>query len=271
MPGVWRGRLTTGRSSYPSRGPGPRGGYRDRSVPNPTNRKAQLVKPITISETEDMPRGWSPLTLKDPHDGAPTIVTADDGRYLIVTPDYDRRAFTCDDDAHAIYEVNREAAADAFGLDRFAPLLAGGRWWLTVPIVDDNDERESVDTLVDLCGALADYPILDDSAYCERDAAAWQDCWADWARGEVGRAMLDALAPYLTADTFDVAELLESAPWDAAAHTGMAYYYGLSGEYDQDGATAGALAMLAGMGELFATMSTIGQTYNGMMPLPFPR
>lgn len=229
------------------------------------------MKPITISETEDMPRGWSPLTLENPHDGAPTIVTADDGRYLIVTPDYDRRAFICDDDAHAIHEVNRDAAVDAFGLDQFAPVLAAGRWWLTVPIVDDDDERESVDTLADLCGALANYPILDDSAYYKRDAAAWDECWADWARGEVERSILAALEPYLVADRFDVAELLESAPWDAAAHTGMAYYYGLSGEYDQDGATAGALAMLAGVGELFATMSTIGLIYSGVIPLPFPR
>ena len=226
---------------------------------------------LTISDTDDMPRDWSPLTLENPHGGAPTIVTADDGRYLIVTPDYDRHAFISDDDARAIYETNCDAAADAFGLDRFAPVLAGGRWWHTVPIVDDDDERESVDTLVDLCGALADYPILDDSAYCERDAAAWQDCWADWARGEVERSILAALEPYLTADTFDVAELLESAPWDAAAREGMAYYNGLSGEFDLDGATAGALAFLAAAAELFATMSTIGQTYNGIMPLPFPR
>lgn len=225
----------------------------------------------TINETDDMPRSWSPLTLENPYHGAPTIVTADDGRYLIVTPDYDRHAFICDDDARAIYETNCDAAADAFGLDRFAPVLAGDRWWHTVPIVDDDDERESVDTLVDLTRAVADYLILDDSAYYERDAAAWDDCWADWARGEVERSILAALEPYLTADTFDVAELLESAPWDYAAQEGMAYYYGLRGEYDQDGATAGALAMLAGMGELFATMSTIGQIYSGVMPLPFPR
>ena len=228
------------------------------------------METLTISETDDMPRGWSPLTLENPHNGAPTIVTADDGRYLIVTPDYDRHAFICDDDAHAIHEVNRDAAADAFGLDRFAPLLAGGRWWLAVPIVDDNDERESVDTLADLCGALANYPILDDSAYYERDAAAWGECWADWARGEVERSILAALEPYLV-DPDTAAELLESAPWDYAAHEGMAYYYGLSGEYDQDGATAGALAMLAGVGELFATMSTIGRIYSGVIPLPLRR
>lgn len=229
------------------------------------------MKPITISETEDMPRGWSPLTLENPHDGAPTIVTDRYGRYLIVTPQYDRRAFICDDDAHAIHEVNRDAAVDAFGLDQFAPVLAGGRWWLAVPIVDDDDERESVDTLADLCGALANYPILDDSAYYKRDADVWAECWTSWARGEVERAMLDALAPYLTVDMYDVADLLETAPWDCAAHTGMAYYYGLSGEFDLDGATAGALAFLAAVGELFATMSTIGLIYSGVIPLPFPR
>lgn len=225
----------------------------------------------TITETDDMPRDWSPLTLEDPYNGAPTIVTADDGRYLIVTPQYDRHAFPCDDDARAIYETNCDAAADAFGLDRFAPLFAGGRWWHTVPIIDDDDERESVDTLADLCWALADYPILDDSAYYERDAAAWDDCWADWARGEVERAMLNALAPYLTVDVYDVADLLDSAPWDAAAHEAMGHYSGLSGEYDLEGATAGALAMLAAVGELFAVMSTVGAIYSGVIPLPFPR
>ena len=225
----------------------------------------------TITETDDMPRDWSPLTLEDPYNGAPTIVTADDGRYLIVTPQYDRHAFTCDDDARAIYEVNRDAAADAFGLDRFAPLYAAGRWWHTVPIIDDDDERESVDTLADLCWALADYPILDDSAYYERDAAAWGKCWSGWARREVERSILAELEPYLTADPYDVADLLESAPWDAAAHEAMSHWRGLSGEYDQDGATAGALAMLAAVGELFSTMSTVGRIYSGVIPLPFPR
>jgi hypothetical protein len=42
---------------------------------------------ITISETDDMSRDWTPLTLENPYDGAPTIVTDDEGeRYLIVTP-----------------------------------------------------------------------------------------------------------------------------------------------------------------------------------------
>lgn len=231
-----------------------------------------MMDTITISETDDMPRDWTPLTLENPHDGAPTIVTDDEGeRYLIVTPRYGRSAFVCDDDEFAVYATNRDAAADAFGLERFAPLPAGGRWWLTVPIVDDDDETESVDTLGGLCGALADYPLLDESAYDERDGAAWEECWSEWARGEVAGAILAALGPYLTADPYDVADLLESAPWDAAAHDAMDYYRGLSGEYDQDGATAGALAMLAAVGELFATMSTIGRIYSGVIPLPFPR
>ena len=207
---------------------------------------------ITISEPDDMPRGWSPLSLENPYDGAPTIVTADDGRYLIVTPRYGRSAFPCDDDAYAVYETNRDAAADAFGLERFAPLRAGDRWWLTVPIVSDDDERETVDTLVGLCVALADYPLLDESAYNERDAAAWEECWSGWARGEVAGAILAALEPYLTADPYDVADLLESAPWDAAAHDAMSHYRGLSGEYDQDGATAGALRADAGGGSVVA-------------------
>ena len=141
-----------------------------------------------------------------------------------------------------------------------------------MPIVDDDDELESVDILADLTRALADYPLLDESAYDERDAAAWLECWSDWARREVERSMLAELEPYLTADPYDVADLLESAPWDAAAHAGMTGYpRGLSGEYDQDGATTGALAMLAAMGELFATMSTVGRIYGGVIPLPFPR
>lgn len=228
------------------------------------------MEPTIISETGDVPRDWSPLTLENPHEGAPTIVTADDGRYLIVTPDYGLGAFPCDDDARAVYETNRDAAADAFGLDRFAPIMAGGLWWLTVPIVDDDDGRESVDILADLTRALADYPLLDESAYDERDAAAWLECWSDWARREVERSILAELEPYLTADPYDVADLLESAPWDAAAHESMSHYRGLSGEHDQDGATAGALAMLAAVGELFATMSTIGRIYSGVIPLPFP-
>lgn len=231
-----------------------------------------MMDTITISETDDMPRDWTPLTLENPYDGAPTIVTDDEGeRYLIVTPQYGRSAFVCDDDEFAVYTTNRDAAADAFGLERFAPLLAGDRWWLTVPILDDDDETESVDTLGGLCGALADYPLLDEGAYDERDAAAWLECWSDWARREVERSILAELEPYLTADLYNVTELLESAPWDAAAHESMSHYRGLSGEYDQDGATAGALAMLAAVGGLFAAMSTVGAIYRGVVPLPFPR
>lgn len=230
-----------------------------------------MMDTITISETDDMPRDWTPLTLENPYDGAPTIVTDDEGeRYLIVTPQYSRSAFICDDDEFAVYTTNRDAAADAFRLERFAPLRAGGRWWLTVPIVDDDDELESVDILADLTRALADYPLLDESAYDERDGAAWEECWSEWARGEVERSILAALEPYLVADPYDVADMLESAPWDAAAHDAMDYYRGLSGEYDQDGATAGALAMLAAVGELFATVSTIGRIYSGVIPLPLP-
>lgn len=225
---------------------------------------------LTISETDDMPRGWHPLTLENPHADRPAIVADRYGRYLIVTPQYDRHAFICDDDARAIYETNRDAAADAFGLERFAPIMAGGRWWHTVPIIDNDDQRDALQILEDLTRALANYPLLDDSAYYERDADAWAECWSQWARGDVERAMLDALAPYLTVDPYDVADMLATAPWDDAAHAAMSYYRGLSGEYDHDGAVAGALAMLAGVGALLDLMLTIGQTYNGIMPLPFP-
>ncbi len=205
------------------------------------------MEPTIISETGDVPRDWSPLTLENPHDGAPTIVTADHGRYLIVTPDYGPGAFPCDDDARAAYETNRDAAADAFGLDRFAPIMAGGLWWLTVPIVDDDDNRESVDTLADLTRAVADYPLLDDAAYYERDAAAWSEYWTSWARRDVARSVADELgrrgAGYL-------AELVywEELPInEIAAQEAMSYYYGLRGEYDHDGAVDGAmLAALEG-------------------------
>ena len=202
---------------------------------------------LTISATDDMPRDWSPLTLENPHDGASTIITDRYGRYLIVTPQYDRSAFPCDDDARATYETNRDAAADAFGLEQFAPIMAGGRWWLTVPIVDDDDERDALRILEDLTRAVADYPVLDDSAHDERDAAAWHEFWTDWARQDVARSVADELgrrgAGYL-------AELIywEDLPInEIAAHEGMAYYYGLRGEYDHDGAVDGAmLAALKG-------------------------
>ena len=38
--------------------------------------------------------------------------------------------------------------------------------------------------------------------------------------------MLAELEPYLTADPYDVADMLESAPWDAAAHEAMSHYRG---------------------------------------------
>lgn len=199
----------------------------------------------------------APLTLSSPYDGRPTIVRDDDGPWLIVDHAYTRSSFVCDDDAWTIYDTNRDAAADAFGVAVLSPLSGMDvRGWrglghfLAVPIVDD--ETEMVDVLLDLTARLADYPLLDESTYSEREYEAWCNYWDDYGRSEV---VNDAILKM--ADDFGVpvhALALQPVPEstiDRVAHDGMSHFYGFTGEYDYEGAVDAVVDLLAGLRPIF--------------------
>lgn len=101
---------------------------------------------------------------------------------------------------------------------------------------------------------LENYPLLDEDAYTALDHEAWERCWSDYVRRDI---MRDAAATIATADdgTYDddrydeVYDALDdeleisehrypARGWADIAHEGMNGYYGLTGEYDHDGAVA---------------------------------
>ena len=155
-----------------------------------------------------------------------------------------------DDDAQAIAETNYTAARDAIDgaleLEVWTeyPRHMGWTRYLLAPA----GERETVQSLL---SSLADYPLLDETAYCERDHEAWADCWEQYASADVTRGVVGELdragAGYL-------AELLEDyvTTIDAqAAQEAMGYYHGLSGDYDELGAVEGALGAIRETAQAF--------------------
>lgn len=159
--------------------------------------------------------------------------------FYVVGTDPSRTMFF-DDDAQVIAETNYAAARDAIDgaleVEVWTEYPRHMSW--TRYLLAPASERETVQSLL---SALADYPLLDETAYCERDHEAWSDCWDSYACQDVTRGVVTELnrvgAGYL-------AELLEDYVVDIdaqAAQEAMDYYYGLSGEYDETGAVNGAL------------------------------
>lgn len=202
-------------------------------------------------------------TLSDPYagDGEPVAVRdafRDPGNgervawledYYVVGDDPGRIMFL-DDDAQVIAETNYAAARDVIGgaleieLWTDYPRHAGWTRYLLAPA----DERETVQSLL---SALADYPLLDESAYCERDHAAWSDCWDSYACADVTRGVIAALDQ---AGAGFIAQLLEDYVIDidaTAAQESMSYYHGLTGEYDETGAIVGALGAISETAQAF--------------------
>lgn len=172
-----------------------------------------------------------------------------DDSWLIVADDPSNYAWLTDIEDETIARINYRAALEALtaGDDSLAAevdMYVPRRGVSVTFLVAHPDLRDEVESLF---RAVADYPILDDDEYSRLDFEAWYECWADWACRDVARSVADELgrrgAGYL-------AELIywEDLPIDElAAQEAMSYYYGLSGEYDHDGAVDGAmLAALEG-------------------------
>lgn len=194
-----------------------------------------------VDDREDLSTALDgPATLSNPHGDYLACVVDGATRWLVVDH---RCTFIDDEDAGAIYETNLAAARDALGVDAFNTVTIGrSRYW-AIPLVDEDD----AETLADLCQALADYPLLDENAYYQRDHEAWQECWSEWAADEVRRAAVAQLVAH-GADEETASDLLagiEFGTFSAWAHGGMGWYYGLRGEYDEDGAVTGVLEGIA--------------------------
>lgn len=152
-----------------------------------------------------------------------------------------------DEDQRAVDVTNWEVIADAAGpIHRMryyditdADIAAGhgagavlvdGVLLVAPPRGDDDGEQiDRIDALAGLAGALADYPVLDDDAYSEREAEAWNDFAADGLRSDTIRDM-PADMPEETVDAIDNAW---PAIWPAAmAH--LDYWSGFTGEHGPD-------------------------------------
>lgn len=216
-----------------------------------------------------------------------------------------RRVRYFDDDREAMDETNYDVIRGGLDMDRecepeitghaygspiFAPMLATGDWaecearmvtddgWShATPYVTSTvvlvvrDGSEAAEWVASCADQLAGYPLLDESAYCEREYEAWQQCWQDWAAREVAREAACRVAPDWPDDLADMLDDHRDE-WAQAAHESASYSYGFSGEYDADGMERGCLEWLAGavrvLDAVAATFATYDRAASGVLPLP---
>lgn len=138
-------------------------------------------------------------------------------------------------------------------------------------------ESDAAEWVAECSDALADYPLLDESDYCEREYAAWERCWSDYAARDVARAAAELIAADCHGlDVSDLADAIDDHrdEWAYAAHEGMSYFYGLTGEYDEDGAAVAVAAWwrgaLAAVGIVAGVLRDANRAACGVRPLPFP-
>jgi hypothetical protein len=119
---------------------------------------------------------------------------------------------------------------------RVAPDQAGDDEW-------EREHRARITGLVDLAQALADYPLLDESAYSEREHDAWCEYAADGLRHDTTRALADAGLDPATIEAVDDAW---PALWPVAAEH-LTYTNGFTGEHAPDFAECIAHAIAAAL------------------------
>ena len=199
------------------------------------------------------------LSISTPYYGE-DLEPSEDSDWLIVGPDAYHYRYPCDDDRRAIDETNRDVIVDAYP-DDFRTVDR------TLQVRSDSDGHAHA---LECIAALANYPLLDKSAYDERDADAWRECWTDWAAGEVWRDVMVMLIDAGLRDEWALEYLGYSDVWHTAALEGMSYYYGLRGEYDSEGAVDAVLEYVAGALRLCDVLSDMARPLAGVFPLPFP-
>jgi hypothetical protein len=122
---------------------------------------------------------------------------------------------------------------------RVAPDQAGADGW-------EREHRARIAGLVGLAQRLADYPLLDESAYSEREHDAWCDYAADGLRHDTTRDLADAGLDPATIEAVDDAW---PALWPVAARH-LDHANGFTGEHAPDFAECVAHAIAAALSRL---------------------
>jgi hypothetical protein len=91
-----------------------------------------------------------------------------------------------------------------------------------------SDNADAIDAMREAKRALADYPLLDDEAYSEREWDAWAEyaptAWTDEIRDAVRSGWMDD-------DTAEALEDADAGEMVGALSSDLHYSYGFSGEY----------------------------------------
>ncbi len=198
-----------------------------------------------------------------------------------------------DGDAEADWEATGERS---YGSPVTLPDLSTGEWviaradeldeWWFRPdrpytystrVLAVRSESDAAEWVAECRERLEGYPLLDESDYSERDYAAWERCWSDWAARDVARAAAELIAADCHGlDVSDLADAIDDHrdEWDRAAHEGMSYFHGLTGEYDQDGAAEAVVqwwrGALAAADIVARVLRDANRAACGVRPLPFP-
>ena len=243
---------------------------------------------ITYDEPVDIGEGWE-IVAYDPtalhyHDEDAEAMDLSNWAYL---------RGGLDDDNESAWETTGERY---YGAPVVLPDLSTGDWiiaradeldegWsqpdrpytFSTHVLAVRSESDAAEWVAACRDALAEYPLLDESDYCERDYAAWERCWGDWAARDVARAAAELIAADRQGvDVSDLADAIDDHrdEWDRAAHEGMSYFYGLTGEFDEDGAAVAVAAWwrgaLAEVGIVARVLRDANRAACGVRPLPFP-
>lgn len=155
-----------------------------------------------------------------------------------------------------------------------APTLRDRPFRGSTVVVVARDGSPAADHAESCARSLADYPLLDESAYSAREYAAWETYWQDTARRDVAYAAADVIAAATGADSYDVADVLESHAdgWEGPALEAMAYWHGFTGEHDADGAVVAVVEWFYGAAAVLALvadgLAAADRAAAGVVPLP---
>jgi hypothetical protein len=209
------------------------------------NHRYQRVASIMFDATGDKPFPTLDNLLGDSYEGRPDELA----RFLVVATDPARVRYF-DDDSEAIDTTNFAVLRDALNdpahiqetrsvdpatdaaeieaaLERGAAVYHGENETL---LLVDPDDQETVSTFETLRERLSDYPLLDESAYSERDAEAWNDFLHGGLRMDTIRDLRERGIDDDTVDAIDDA-------WDALAPKAaenLNWYNGFTGEHAPD-------------------------------------
>lgn len=225
----------------------------------------------------------------------PERVTRDDGTpsdWWIVATDPHVLMYA-DEDWRAMDETNWDAfigMLDPDDLDDETDDETEGSWCIEGRALLIREGTDAWDVWEDVSRQLANYPLLDEWAYSEREHDAWMEyAESDWG-WDLDRNYGDRISDELIAagmpvdgwtmygvdgmDIYDmVTEYLSTDDWQHEAMTWMAYYNGFTGEADDDTAADVIARRLVTAWQLFGMLATAGHDWSmaaaGYARLPF--